>query len=118
MTISLIAEFTALPGNSAAVTALVAQLTTQVRAEPGNLIFEANHAQNSTDSFVVYETYSDEAAFQAHMMTAHGLQFNVELTPLIVGGKSVLTFLSPIAAALPVSLASPASPAATPIAAL
>lgn len=96
MSISLYAEFSATTGNEARVTALIAAFALQVRAEPGNVMFDPFTMPGALGSFFVIETYVDEAAFQAHLASEHGLAFNVALGPLIVGGTSVLTTLAAV----------------------
>jgi quinol monooxygenase YgiN len=98
MTIALSAEFTATPGNEARVAALIGDFAVAVRAEPGNLLFEPHHPVGLPGSVFVYESYRDRAAFEEHLTSAHGHEFNRRLADLVVGGGSRLTMLSPIAA--------------------
>ena len=93
MTRSLFAEFTARPGNEQSVADLVAGLTAQVRAEPGNLVFEPNTLEVEPRRWFVYEVYVDEAAFQAHITAPYGAVFNAALAPLIEEDGSKLTWL-------------------------
>jgi quinol monooxygenase YgiN len=79
------AAFTALPGRADEVLALVEALIPQVRAEPGNEVFIAHRKASAPAEFVVYERYTDEAAFHAHLSYEHGLEFNARLRPLIEG---------------------------------
>jgi quinol monooxygenase YgiN len=46
---------------------------------------------------VVFETYRDRAAFEDHLGSAHSIEFNRRLTPLVEGGGSRLTWLSEVA---------------------
>lgn len=96
MSVSLYAEFSALAGNEAHVAELIAEFASQVRAEPGNVVFDPFIVPGSGAFFVV-ETYVDESAFASHLASEHGLAFNVSLAPLIVGGQSTLTQLHAIA---------------------
>jgi quinol monooxygenase YgiN len=93
MTTSLYAEFTVLPGNEQRVSELVRDLTAAVRNEPGNVFFEPFRLETNPLHYVVFETYADEAAFAEHLAAEHGKAFNAELTPLVVGGASALTWL-------------------------
>ena len=93
MTRSLFAEFTARPGNEQRVADLVAGLTAQVRAEPGNLVFEPYTLEADPRRWFVYEVYVDEAAFQAHIAAPYGAVFNAALGPLIEEDGSRLTWL-------------------------
>lgn len=91
--VALHATFTARPGEAAAVADLIAAYADQVRAEPGNLVFEAARLRDAPDSFFVYEVYRDEAAFQAHLSAPQNATLNAALTPLITEPESQLTFL-------------------------
>ena len=93
MTRSLFAEFTARPGNEQSVADLVAGLTAQVRAEPGNLVFEPYTLESNLRRWFVYEVYVDDAAFQAHITAPYGAVFNVALNELIEEDGSQLTWL-------------------------
>lgn len=95
-TITLIAEFTARPGEAEAVDALLAGLARDVRAEPGNVAFDCYRRQDDASKFVVYEIYTDKAAFAAHISAEYGAVFNARLRQLIVEPNSVLTFLTPL----------------------
>ena len=93
MTRSLFAEFTARAGNEQRVADLVAGLTVQVRAEPGNLAFEPYTLETDPRRWFVYEVYVDEEAFQAHITAPYGADFNTALAPLIEEDGSRLTWL-------------------------
>ena len=96
--VSLIAEFTARAGEAERVTALLAGLAVDVRAEPGNVVFDCYRRLEDRDRFVVYEIYRDKAAFEAHISAEYGAVFNGKLRELIVEPNSVLTFLGPMSA--------------------
>lgn len=95
MTNSLYAEFHVIPGHEARVRDLVRQLSDDVRAEPGNITFEAFTLESDPCHYFVFEMYDDDAAFAAHLSQEHGRIFNAELTDLVVGGSSTLTWLTP-----------------------
>jgi len=95
--ITLIAEFTARPGNGDTVAHLLAGLATNVRREPGNIAFDCFRRLEDADKFVVYEIYRDKSAFAAHISADYGAVFNARLRDLIVEPNSVLTFLGPLA---------------------
>ncbi|WP_066042392.1 putative quinol monooxygenase [Herbiconiux solani] len=92
----LFAEFTALPGQEETVAALLADLTVQVRAEPGCVEFAPSRLASQPSRFFVYEVYRDEEAFAAHIGAAYGAEFNARLGPLIVEDGSQLTWLEPL----------------------
>jgi len=95
MTASVIlyATFTARTGHAPAVAALLADYAAKVRAEAGNVLFEASSRVDAPEAFFVYEEYVDEAAFQAHLGAPYGAVFNAALKPLIVEPESQLVFL-------------------------
>ncbi len=95
--ITLIAEFSARPGQTDAVATLLAGLAQQVRAEPGNIAFDCYRRHDDASKFVVYEIYRDKAAFEVHISAAYGAVFNAALRDMIVEPNSVLTFLMPLA---------------------
>ncbi|MDN4480519.1 putative quinol monooxygenase [Demequina muriae] len=97
MTISLYARIHALPGHESTVAALLAQLASAVRAEPGNIAFEPWRETESEGSFFVYEVYDDEAAFGAHLVSRHSVEFNAALADHVSGGASELTELRALA---------------------
>lgn len=97
MTIALYAEFSATPGNQGRVLTLLAGLSTAVRAEPGNIVFDPHLLPNDA-GFYVYEVYQDAAAFGEHLASAHCTAFNLAIEELVDGGGSRLTMLTPIAA--------------------
>lgn len=87
------ATFTARPGQAERVAALLHDFAEVVRAEEGNVVFDATRLVDDPDRFFVYEVYRDEAAFRAHIAAPAGVPFNAALQELIVEPASVLTFL-------------------------
>ncbi len=100
MTIALYAEFTATPGNIERVRDLIADFAQTVRAEPGNICFDAHTLESEPAKVFVYELYRDQAAFEAHLAAPAGAAFNQLLAHLVEGGGSRLTMLSPVSVAL------------------
>jgi len=96
MTVALYAEFTATPGNLERVRSLIDEFATTVRAEPGNICFDAHSVAAHPAKIFVYELYRDRAAFDEHLAAAAGAEFNRALTDLVEGGGSSLTMLTPI----------------------
>jgi quinol monooxygenase YgiN len=74
----------------------VRELTLQVRAEPGNLVFDPHTLVDEPRRWFVYEVYRDEEAFRDHVAADYGAAFNAELAPLVEGGGSQLTFLAAV----------------------
>jgi len=96
-TVTLYAEFTALPAAADEVERLVRALADDVRAEPGNLVFDVYRVDDEADRFFVFEVYRDADAFAAHLAAPYGAAFNARLGELIVEDGSQLTFLRPSA---------------------
>lgn len=87
------ATFTARPGQADRVAELLREFAEEVRAEEGNIVFDATRLEEDPNRFFVYEVYRDEAAFQAHIGAPAGIPFNAALQELIVEPSSQLTFL-------------------------
>lgn len=87
------ATFTARPGEGDRVSALLRDFAEGVRAEEGNVVFDATRLVDDSDRFFVYEVYRDDAAFRAHLASPAGVPFNAALQELIVEPSSQLTFL-------------------------
>ncbi|KGJ79332.1 hypothetical protein GY21_05370 [Cryobacterium roopkundense] len=100
MTVALYAEFTATPGNLERVRTLIDEFAGVVRAEPGNIRFDAHSVEAHPASIFVYELYRDPAAFEAHLAAPAGAVFNRALTDLVEGGGSTLTMLAPVSISL------------------
>jgi len=88
----LIAQLRARPGCEADVQATLADYGKSVRAEPGNEVFECYRDDDNPQHFIVYEIYSNEAAFKSHLSAAENAEVNNKLASLTEGGSS-LTFL-------------------------
>lgn len=92
--VTLYAEFTALPGHEVDVRSLVAGLTTQVRDEPGNVLFLVHHRSDNPSAYIIYEEYRDQDAFDAHISAEHTTRFNAELGTHITEPRSQLSWLT------------------------
>lgn len=55
-----------------------------VRDEPGCLVFDVLRDRSDPDRVWLYEVYTDEAAFVAHMQTSHFLASRPLVEPLIL----------------------------------
>jgi len=93
---TLYARFTARTGCEEEVAGLLRELTAAVRREPGNLRFDPYTQAARPAEFFVFESYRDEAAFQAHLAAEHGARFNAALADLIEEDASVLSWLQPV----------------------
>ena len=90
---TLYAEFTAKTGKETRVAEMLRELATHVRQEPGNVVFAPYTEEANANRFFVFEVYKDQAAFEAHISADYGARFNAELTDLIEGDASELTWL-------------------------
>ena len=93
---TLYAEFTVTPGNEPRVAEMMRELTAHVRQEPGNLVFDPYTEEANPNRYFVFEVYTDDAAFEAHIAADYGARFNAELASLIEGDGSQLTWLHPL----------------------
>ena len=63
--------------------AMTINAAASVRDEPGCLVFDLLRDRSDPDLLYLYEVYTDEAAFAAHMLTAHFLASRPLVDPLI-----------------------------------
>lgn len=93
-TVTLYAEFTARSDAREAVVGLLSAYRRTVLEESGCLAFETFTRDEAPDTFFVFETYRDRAAFEAHLGAPYGAEFNAALAPLIVEPSSALHFVN------------------------
>jgi quinol monooxygenase YgiN len=67
----VLAKWTAKPGEEEAVAAAISALIEPSRAEPGNLLYQAHRDPQDPRTFLLYEQYTDEAAYRAHGESEH-----------------------------------------------
>ena len=65
------AKWRAKPGKEKRLAQLCDELTEPSRAEPANLFYQAHRSSEDPQLFYLYEQYSDEAGYQAHMDSEH-----------------------------------------------
>jgi quinol monooxygenase YgiN len=73
------------PPNKDACIALVETQVAASRKDPGCVRFEVFQQADRPNHFSVVEAWSDRAAFDAHIVTAHTKDFRMKLTPLSGG---------------------------------
>ena len=61
----------------------VRQYTADVRAEPGNLSFDAYESLDTPNEFTIVETFKDSDAGSAHVATEHATKF-FEFFPKVI----------------------------------
>jgi quinol monooxygenase YgiN len=67
----VLARWVARPGEEHAVAAAIEKLIEPSRAEPGNLMYQAHRDPADPRVFLLYEQYTDEAAYTAHGESPH-----------------------------------------------
>jgi len=80
----VLVEFTAAPGQRDALHArLLAQAADSLSLEPECHQFDVITDPENPDRFVLYEIYTDAAAFEVHLETAHFLSFAAESEAMV-----------------------------------
>jgi len=79
--------------------ALKEEIETSVRVEPGVLMLYAVSVKGHPDQIRIFETYRDEASYQAHLQTPHFKRYKsltqgmvkslmlIEAEPILLGSK-------------------------------
>jgi (4S)-4-hydroxy-5-phosphonooxypentane-2,3-dione isomerase len=67
----VLAKWVAKPGEEEVVAAAIDELIEPSRAEPGNLAYLPHHDPDDPRVFLLYEQYTDEAAYKAHGESEH-----------------------------------------------
>jgi (4S)-4-hydroxy-5-phosphonooxypentane-2,3-dione isomerase len=87
---AIIVEFRLQPGTRPEFLRLIAKnACASAQTEPGCRRFDVLEPDDQPDSVWLYEIYNDEAAFEAHMRSAHFAEFDAKSASLVVG-KSVI----------------------------
>jgi len=71
MAFVVIATWKARPGEEARIREVIATMTPLSRAEAGSLFYQAQVSPKDPLTFVLYEQYVNEAAYDAHKATPH-----------------------------------------------
>ncbi|MEX3981981.1 putative quinol monooxygenase [Paraburkholderia sp. EG287A] len=79
MTVYLFASITPKPEHVADVEALMREMVSHTRKEPGNLRYDLLRRADGAPGFYLYETYVDEAAVQAHRESAHFVAYRAKI---------------------------------------
>jgi quinol monooxygenase YgiN len=67
----VLAKWTAKEGQEDRLAEICDEMTESSRAEPGNLYYQAQRSVEDPRLFLLYEQYSDEAGYEAHMASDH-----------------------------------------------
>jgi (4S)-4-hydroxy-5-phosphonooxypentane-2,3-dione isomerase len=80
----ILVDFKIKPGQMAAFRRLIDDnAKASVKHEPGCRRFDVAQHRKEPDHVLLYEIYSDRAAFDAHLKTPHFAQFNSASAPLV-----------------------------------
>ncbi len=81
---AIVVEFRLKPGTRPEFRRLIDRnACSSAEMEPGCRRFDVLEPSDRPDSIFLYEIYDDEAAFEAHLQSAHYATFNSESAPLI-----------------------------------
>lgn len=75
----VIARWTAQPGNEADVWHAIGRLVEPSRQEPGCLAYVAHRSVEDERTFLLYEQYVDQAAYEAHAASEHFKTYALDL---------------------------------------
>lgn len=71
--------------------ALKEEIETSIRVEPGVLILYAVSVKNQPAQIRIFETYADEAAYRAHLETAHFKKYKTSTQDMVKSLKLIET---------------------------
>lgn len=78
-------------GNMSTVLELLKVVRSGTLREEGNLFYKIHQSQADTNTLILFEGYSDEAAQQAHMQTDHFQMAVEQIVPLLEEREVTLT---------------------------
>ena len=93
--VTVVAKVRSAPGKADALQELlIEQAATVRRSEPGCLAYRVHRGTRDPDVFLFYETYVDDAAFEAHKQSPHLAEYRKrrESGGLIAGPADVEIF--------------------------
>jgi quinol monooxygenase YgiN len=74
--LTVVAKLRAAKGKGDALAALLTEQAAVVRsAEPGCIVYRVHRSTTDPESFLFYETYADDAAFELHRKAPHLAQY-------------------------------------------
>jgi quinol monooxygenase YgiN len=80
--LTVVATFEARPGKEAELRAALTGILAPTRKERGCLQYEFHQSAESPAKFLFYETWQDQAAFDAHMKSRHVVSLLPHVTEL------------------------------------
>jgi quinol monooxygenase YgiN len=90
---TVLASFDVLPGCEGAIERLATAMSHQISSEPGNISIILYRQQDQPETYLFYEVYADQDAFQEHLAAAYVTAFNDAIVNLVAGGRSKVTHL-------------------------
>ncbi len=90
MTVNIIATLQALPGKEEQLQAVLSAAIAPTRAEAGNLRYELYRNNETPDTFVFVEQFTDEAAFAAHQAASHSATLQAGVAGLLAKAPSIV----------------------------
>jgi quinol monooxygenase YgiN/catechol 2,3-dioxygenase-like lactoylglutathione lyase family enzyme len=91
--VAAISNITPLPGHEAEVRNAILAVRTQTLLDPGCLYFFLNTSADAPGTFVLYEVFRSQAAFDRHREAAATRRFVEELKGRVPGDQPVVTIL-------------------------
>ncbi|MEV8566174.1 putative quinol monooxygenase [Streptomyces sp. NPDC051322] len=89
MAFAVIAHYRCEPADVTTVRAALLKLRERTLAEPGNLAYVVHAEADRPGCFVLYEQYTDRAAFDAHTKADHFVELNVECVRPLLTDRTV-----------------------------
>ena len=96
MELTIIGEFRARPGDEAAVEAAIRKVVAETRRESSCLSIAAYRPVGDRGAFFIQSRWRDAAAFEAHALLPHTVEFLATVEPLLTHEVEVAR-LTPIA---------------------
>lgn len=89
MAITVIAKLKAKAGSEKALEEAFRSMITKVRGEPGCAAYVLHRAVKDPTTFMFYEIYQDQAAFDAHGKTPHMAEMGGKIGGLLDGRPQI-----------------------------
>lgn len=95
MVITVVARYRAEEAHKEEVAEQLVSYAAIVRTEPGCVTFDVNRSLDDDRDFILYEVYTDRAAFDAHVASEHFTDIAVNrIRPLLADRQA--TLLTPL----------------------
>ncbi len=91
MAFTVIAKIKSKPGSEKQVEQACIEMAAKVRQEAGTLTYIMHRSTNDPTTLMVYEVYTDKAAFEHHRGTPYMAELHSKLTNLVAGPPEVET---------------------------